>query len=747
MSGWEMNDTTDGGLWDSATGNVTNSVSAARSGARGMRANRASSGTAYNQKQFAATASNNNFYATVYIKPVTGHDQAGTAIRILSLFDGGSATLVGSIRINPDHTCELWKDGASPAQLGSDSAALSTSAFSRLELQWLGGATDTLTGYINGTSFATGAGDASHDNPSAVRVGLQDNVGAGDYYFDDCVINDSSGSDQTGRTGEVCIAQLSPDGNGATQNGARGGTDSGTNWGQVDENPPNGITDYWTLAADNDTFQVTLSSTAVASIPAGSGVKAVQVNAQHASVSTTAMGYNHQIKGSSTYANGATITHNDTTFKTNGDTAPLLGMISYKNHDNSLQWTLANLDAAEIGVKCTDANPDMRLSAVWLLVWYIQPPSLIADAAAYTYTPSAATPKLTMPGDAGSYAFTGSTANFGLTMPAGAGSYAFTGSAATLTKTAVTITLVAGAGAYAFTGSTATFNLTIPAAAGSYALTGSDSALKLTMPAGAGSYAFTGNAAGFNRIVVAGSAAYALTGSAATFRLTVPASSGSYAFTGSAATFGLTVPAAAGSYALTGSTATFAVKMPAGSGAYTVTVSSATLTLGIPKSIVADPGAYAVTGLAAVFRATMPAGSGAYALTGSNATFELRMPALSGPSAAFTITGGAAGFELRMPAGATAYALSASPAGMGLRMPAGAGAYGLAVADAVLSASGVEIVILAAGASYAFSGGQATLRMHRKIFGQRQWEFRSGRYRAAATVRMRVGRATLSLGA
>ena len=65
-----------------------------------------------------------------------------------------------------------------------------------------------------------------------------------DYYIDSVIINDDTGSFQTSYPGQQSIIHLRPSAAGDNNAWARGGTDSGANWSQEDEVPPNDATDY-----------------------------------------------------------------------------------------------------------------------------------------------------------------------------------------------------------------------------------------------------------------------------------------------------------------------------------------------------------------------------------------------------------------------------------------------------------------------------------------------------------------------
>lgn len=66
--------------------------------------------------------------------------------------------------------------------------------------------------------------------------------------FDDIYFCDDTGSFNKDFIGDVNVKMVLPNGNGTLNNYTRGGVDSGANWSQVEENPPNEDTDYVTDA-------------------------------------------------------------------------------------------------------------------------------------------------------------------------------------------------------------------------------------------------------------------------------------------------------------------------------------------------------------------------------------------------------------------------------------------------------------------------------------------------------------------
>lgn len=67
---------------------------------------------------------------------------------------------------------------------------------------------------------------------------------AGSARIDDLYVNDTTGSVNNGFSGDLRLKAYIPNGAGDSTGLTRGGADSGSNFGQVDERPPNDATDY-----------------------------------------------------------------------------------------------------------------------------------------------------------------------------------------------------------------------------------------------------------------------------------------------------------------------------------------------------------------------------------------------------------------------------------------------------------------------------------------------------------------------
>jgi hypothetical protein len=285
-----------------------------------------------------------------------------------------------SIRINTDNSLELWNENTT-AQMGSDSRALVTGEVYRVELSYVN-STRAATAYLNGEQFATGTVDADGDNLDQVHLGigagpLAGIATTGEFNYDNYCHNDqtvpSQGTFETGLVGDEELILLMVNAAGDNSTGSRGGTDTGADFSQLNEKPPDDITTYYLFDANNEVIDLNIDS-ASAWWRDRTRIKMGYLVVRHAIASgSNPFGYNGRIKSeaSGTLQNGVTRTHNDATWKTNGDTVPrITSLVSYIDPQNGAPWTVARLETAQIGVLCTDANGPMRMTTLGIYIGF-----------------------------------------------------------------------------------------------------------------------------------------------------------------------------------------------------------------------------------------------------------------------------------------------------------------------------------------------------------------------------------------
>jgi len=368
MSGNEYNDTRDGGaangLWDTVVGTVTVGAAFARSGFYGARVNPIVAGSHYREKTLVSAANSNNDCKYGFVI------QPKVRVNTLTELVVFSGTTQFSLRSDVDGHLELWND-IGIVQVGGDSAILALDTWYWINLTFING-TAVLTAKIDGASFASGPITAGGIEVLDHGIGIS-TAATGEFWYDDHVFNDQTGANETGEPGDQKIIICKPNAAGDSANGSRGGADSGSDFGQLDEDPPNDATDYYILDIANDRIEVNCEAASLF-IGANDTVKAVQPVVRHRAESAALMSYAATIKSQAlgTRQTGNTITHNDATWKTNGDVLPRLpSLTSYTDPQGGGAWTTALLDTAQPGVIAIDATPDVWITSLAFLVAYV----------------------------------------------------------------------------------------------------------------------------------------------------------------------------------------------------------------------------------------------------------------------------------------------------------------------------------------------------------------------------------------
>jgi hypothetical protein len=202
---------------------------------------------------------------------------------------GNSTTGSPYVVLTTTGTLQLW-DGAhsgAPVQVGSDSPAISTGTWFRVELALVqnGSGTSNATALLNGVQFASGATTAAGAN-NTVTFGWITAPGASKVInFDDIQINDSTGAANiTYPGGTYCIA-LFPTSDNARVGWTAGGGATTSLFDAVNNTPPVGVA---TGSATNtsqikdttnnttDTYDANVTTYTAAGMPANGTVVGVQ---------------------------------------------------------------------------------------------------------------------------------------------------------------------------------------------------------------------------------------------------------------------------------------------------------------------------------------------------------------------------------------------------------------------------------------------------------------------------------------
>lgn len=268
-----------------------------------------------------------------------------------------SAGSVGlCLTCEPDGTVRIYcatTGGASPIAgnltlIGTSATSILANTWTHIEVHVITatGATGTAEVRINGASVISVATvRTAQTNANTTGFGLcftrmttTITGTAGTYVaFDDLRVNDTAGTVNNTWCGDENIIMLKPNAAGDLTQFTRGGTDSGSNFGQVDELPPNDLTDY---VYDSVVGHTDLYNTTTATIVS---VSAVEVVARAFNVDGSGGSLNLVTKTAAGQSDGTaqTVTGVPSYFKRLLETDPA----------DSGAWTQAKIDALQVGVK------------------------------------------------------------------------------------------------------------------------------------------------------------------------------------------------------------------------------------------------------------------------------------------------------------------------------------------------------------------------------------------------------------
>ena len=356
------------------------STTTVRSGAAALQIASLVSATAkYVRFNYAAASSLVDYYGRTYLHIVTLPTAEN---RIIGWSSG--ATFLAWLTLDSGGLLRLYdEDGA----IGSASAALSLNTWYRVEMQFNtapAAGSMIIAARIDGTEFAGATNRSISVGGDGFRVGGNLNSEAqttGEWYFDDCAVNNVSGTVQNTYPGAGSIVHMHPDAAGDTALWGRGGTDSGSDWGQVDEITPNDVTDYLIGDVAADIVDLNMEAASVRGIGASDTITLVEVVARVTGATATACSHAERIESqaSGTVFAGTTTTLATTTWFTNDDVNPRRGQcVSYTDPQGGGAWTPALLDTAQVGINAVDANPDVWGSALMAIVEYV-PAAALGD--------------------------------------------------------------------------------------------------------------------------------------------------------------------------------------------------------------------------------------------------------------------------------------------------------------------------------------------------------------------------------
>lgn len=352
-------------------GSVTNTV--ARSGTYSFRSlNTGATATSFCRMNFAAANANGPFFARAYIRL----DDAPAAITNIFMFGDGSAVIAG-IRLATNATFELWDT----AKIGSSSSAITVNdgAWHLLELKYFNNTGTTKGEFdarLDGVSFSSTTAAAAPGGVVRVVIGVNTTTTSYDMYFDDCAVNDSTGSSQTSFPGSGSIVHIHPDSAGdnnafTVQVGGTAG--AANNFTRVLEVTPNDATDYNAdvLSGTIDDFNMDATP---ASINSSATINVVEVHSRFAGALTiNEAAFKVRIKSASggTVSEGTAVTPTATTWSSDDVSTPQLPTLVLYNDPDGNAWKKGTLDTAQVGYRISTTNTNAaQISTVWTLIDY-----------------------------------------------------------------------------------------------------------------------------------------------------------------------------------------------------------------------------------------------------------------------------------------------------------------------------------------------------------------------------------------
>ena len=233
--------------------------------------------------------------------------------------------------------------------------------------------------YINGVE-AVGSGIRNISaTPNTLEFGANrdgETQTQGDWYFTCIGVNDNTTSDENGVPGAgryQVYAFPTADGDAAV-GASRGGADSGAFWSQLDEVPPNDVTDYVEMNATNSVVWCKVPSAATLGIGGAYIVHLIQVGGRVTLASAGAGNWFPSIKSQSGGAvlDGTATSLASTTWFTHDDTAGAkqYKLTSYRDPQTGGAWLASKIDTMQIGAKTNDGSPATRISALWAIIEY-----------------------------------------------------------------------------------------------------------------------------------------------------------------------------------------------------------------------------------------------------------------------------------------------------------------------------------------------------------------------------------------
>lgn len=367
-SGFELGDPT---MEWGGPGTIVDETTIVRSGGHSAKCANLVSGVARFVAHTFVTSGGGNgpYFKNVYTRVETRPSAENTIMAVML-----GAAIVIRITMDSSGLLRLYdEDGA----IGSASIAVPLGDFQ----QRIGIALDrtaaagshVVRGYLNEVEFAGATDRSLSTGVDSLRLGGNLNLEAqtqGEWYFDDFAVNDSTGSEDNGMPAPFDgMVHFLPAGAGDAA--ATLGT-----FADIDQVPPDDVTHIEIDA--NGPANYIMTPPANLGLRPDDTILLLQVGTRQRPETAAAAAWRAQLKSQSggTTASGTSISHNDTTWRTNADTPPRLSSLtSYTDPQGGGPWTYDLLTTLIAGVDVTDANPDMFFAGIWVLVVFVRAPA------------------------------------------------------------------------------------------------------------------------------------------------------------------------------------------------------------------------------------------------------------------------------------------------------------------------------------------------------------------------------------
>ncbi len=364
-TGFELNSTTAEMEYTSNINSPAISSSTYRSGAYAL--NTAVSGSNSTEGigvRFSSADSAAAWTSRAYLRIAT---LPNTTTDIIQYTDATS-NLRLAIRMTTGGALQLYSYTAA-AQVGSDSAALSTGTWYRIEMWGDGAAAGSaeMGLRIDGVNVAETSTGELGTSLAVLNIGILTSAQA-DFYWDDVAINTDSYSGQYNWPGEGKVVYLRPNGNG-----------SNTAWTgdytAVDESPtPNDATDYINCTAASQLEDYTYQDSNEVGIGENDTIRLMEAWTRTSSTTTSSRNHQLSLTDSGGTDTPSVTTVASTSWLTDDDGYPRnASIIAYDDigATNYDALTPTDVDNIQTQLNSTDCTPNTRITAVWIVVEYV----------------------------------------------------------------------------------------------------------------------------------------------------------------------------------------------------------------------------------------------------------------------------------------------------------------------------------------------------------------------------------------